>query len=367
MVAITTGILGALLYGTASSALGSVADARHGARVGPRGGARRARRRRALGHAGRARSSSPRPTSAFLLGAPLRAQRRWRCGRLARGAGVGAGAAAVVGGVAAGRPRGRRARRRRRRARSGSWPASRCSALLGVARRGARPVLGALGAGDRLALPASLAVGAGLVALADAATPGAGSCCGRGRGAGRCSPSSGTAAASLLALALLAAVTAARRRGRRARLRALPDRAPRRARRGAQRRRGVGVGTRRAHCPPVAAARRGTARRRRRHARLRAPRHPELADPVARRDVGAARAPAHARQRRAGGRRGGGRHRGRRPPAAAAVAALGSYVGREHAARAAARARSIGRAPRGCSCAVRSAASCSATSPCRSP
>ena len=336
MVAITTGILGALLYSTASSALGSWLTPDHGARVGPGGRARRPRRASRAGARGRAPSSSPRPTcpscSARRSGAG-----RWRCARSPapcarrRASPPSSPAVALVGLAGDGRgvdaaPRGRAGGRRRpARACSASRAPRACSA-----RRAGRgpspsrcpprwrsaPALVARGERERDRAPGRAVVGT--VGLGAAA---------RGR--------HGTAA-SLLALALLAGATGARRRRRRPRLRALPDRAPRRPRRGAQRRRGVGLGARRAHGAPVAAAGAGGTRARARHAPARAA-ATRAGRPVARRDVGAARAPAHARHaprsRRA-------RRRSRSPPPTIRrpqiLAALGSLRGGEHPARAAA-------------------------------
>jgi hypothetical protein len=205
MVAITTGILGALLYGTASSALGSVltpvAVGEWGPAVALVGLVSVARWGTWQGPVVFAAPDVP-----FLLGAPLR--RSVLAARpFARGLGAGAGAGAVVGGVAlvglAGEGRG--------------IDAGRAIGLVaGVALLG---VLGVAGAGRvqcsarwaraiGLALPASLAVGAGLVAVARASAAGRRIVLWSGPWGWALQPVSGTAAASLLALALLAGVTA---------------------------------------------------------------------------------------------------------------------------------------------------------------
>jgi hypothetical protein len=206
MVAITTGILGALLYGTASSALGSwvtpetvpewgpavalvglVALARWGTWQGP------------VVYAA--------PDVPFLLGAPL-ARRALAARPLARGLGAGAGAATVVAGVAlvglAGEGRG-----------VDAWRA--VGLLVGAALLG---VLGVAGAGRvqcsarwsraiAVALPASVAVGAALVVLASAGATGRRVVQWSGPWGWALQPVSGAVAASLLAVALLAAATVA--------------------------------------------------------------------------------------------------------------------------------------------------------------
>ena len=326
MVAITTGILGALLYGTASQALGSVADARHGHRVGAGRRARRASSRSRAGARGRARSSSPRPTCPSC--SARRCARRALAARpLARGLCAGAGVAAVVAGVAlvglAGEGRGIDAGPRGR-ARGRRGPARRPRR----GRRRARAVLGALGAGDRpraarLARPRRRARRRG----AARARPGAGSCCGRGRGAGRCSPCPARTAASLLALGAaggrdrpLAVAAAARgfepcpteRHAVRAEARSGAD--------------GVGVGARRAHRPPVAAARRRDPRAGARHAACARRATPSWRSRGATRRRRCARPSARSAAPR--WRRGAAAVAiaAADRPAAAAVAALGSYV-----------------------------------------
>ena len=186
MVAITTGILGALLYGTASSALGSVLTPAAVARVGAGRRARRPRRGRALGDV-----AGPRRLRRARRAVPAR---RAAAPQRAGGASVRA---------RPGRRRGGRRRRRRRGARRPGrggtrhrrGPRDRARGRRGPARRprrgrrGARAVLGALGAGDRprAARLAGRSV-PGSSPWRARARPGAGSCCGRGRGAGRCSP-----------------------------------------------------------------------------------------------------------------------------------------------------------------------------------
>jgi hypothetical protein len=206
MVAITTGILGALLYGTASSALGSVvtpdsvpewgpavalvslvAIARWGTWQGP--------------------VVFAAPDVPFLLGAPL-ARRALAARPLARGLIAGAGAGAVVGGVAlvglAGDGRG-----------IGAWRA--IGLLAGVA---LLSLLGVAGAARvqcsarwsraiAVALPASLAAGAALVAVASASDTGRRVALWSGPWGWALAPVSGSTATALAALALLIAVTSA--------------------------------------------------------------------------------------------------------------------------------------------------------------
>ena len=322
MVAITTGILGAMLYGTASSALGSVvtpatvpewgpavalvalvAVARWGTWQGP--------------------VVFAAPDVPFLLGAPL--SRRTLAARpLARGLLAGAGLGGVVGsvalvglaadgrGVAAGRAIGL------------------CAgvALLGV--------LGVAGAARvqcsarwsraiAVALPVSLAAGAALGALASASDAGRQVALWSGPWGWALAPVSGSIATALAALALLAAVTAAavvaaaRGFG--------PGPTERHAVRAEARSGAVasawGLDARTARLSLRRAA--GPARSRAaRH--LRTPRHPDLAVPW--RDATAAlRAP----QRTLGGAVVGGAAAAvaiaaADRPAAAAVAALGTYV-----------------------------------------
>ena len=322
MVAITTGILGALLYGTASQALGSVLTPGTVAEWGPAVAL--------VGLVAVARWGTwqgpvvfAAPDVPFLLGAPLR--RSVLAARpFARGLAAGAGAAAVVAGVAlvglAGEGRG--------------IDAARAIGLVaGVALLG---VLGVAGAGRvqcsarwaraiGLALPASLALGAGLVAVASASATGRRVVLWSGPWGWALQPVSGTTAASLLALALLAGVTAlavaAAARGfehcptERHAVRA-------EARSGAMAS-AWGLDARTARL----SLRRAAGPARRRPARgLRAPRHPELAIPwrdatsalrAPQRTLGsAALAAGAAAVAIAAADR----------PAAAAVAALGSYV-----------------------------------------
>ena len=325
MVAITTGILGALLYSTASSALGSVADAHHAVPSGARRSRSSASSRVARWGTWQGPVVFAAPDVPFLLGAPLgrralavrplrprpvrrrRASPRWSPAWRSS-ASPGRAAASTRA-----RPPGWWP----------AWPCSGCSAWPAPAACSARRA----GRGPSPSrCPPRWRSAPGSSRVASAARPGAGSCCGPGRGAGRAARRRrrhrGVAARARAA----GGRDRARRRRRRARLRALPHRAPRRPRRGAQRRRGVGLGARRAHGAPVPAARRRDPHAGRATA-LRAPRHPELADPVARRDVGAARAAAHAGH--------APRWRPARPPSPSpppttprpqTLAALGSYV-----------------------------------------
>ena len=354
-------------YGTASSALGAVVTPATVAEWGPAVALVALRRRRRAGAPCRDRSSSPSPD---VPSCSARRCARRGAGGATAGArpGAGAGGAAVVAGVAlvglAGEGRGIDAGRRGR-ARGRRW---RCSASSAWPARGACSARRAGRGRSASRCPPRWPLGAALVAVAQRE---------RDRAPGRAVVGAvGLGAAARVRRAprrrcsrsrCWRRVTAARRRGRRARLRALPDRAPRRARRGAQRSDGVGVGARRAHRPPVAAARRGTRAQAPGTRSLRAPRHPELAIPW--RDATSAlrRAPAHARQRRAGGA--ARRRSPSRRPTARRPRRSPPWAATSPRARCSSRcaSRSTGRAPRGCSCAVPSAASCSATSPCRSP
>jgi hypothetical protein len=322
MVAITTGILGALLYGTASSALGSVltpatvrewgpavalvalvAVARWGTWQGP--------------------VVFAAPDVPFLLGAPLR--RSVLAARpFVRGLCAGAGAAVVVAGVTlvglAADGRG--------------IDAGRAVGLVaGVALLG---VLGVAGAGRvqcsarwaraiGLALPVSLAVGAGLVAVASASPAGRRIVLWSGPWGWALQPVAGSTGAALLALALLAAVTAL---GVVAAARGFEHCPTERHAVRAEARSGAmasawGLDARTARLSLRRAA--GPARRRPRRG-LRAPRHPELAIPwrdatsalrAPQRTLGsAALAAGAAAVAIAAADR----------PAAEAVAALGSYV-----------------------------------------
>ncbi len=206
MVAITTGILGALLYSTASSALGSwltpttmpewgpavvlvalVAVARWGTWQGP--------------------VVFAAPDVGVLLGAPL-GRRALAMRPLARALGVAAGAAAVVAGVAlvglAGHRRG-----------VDAGPAA--GLVIGLALVGLLGVAGAArvqcsarwARASAIAVPASLAVGAALVAVARTGATGRRVVLWSGPWGWALRPVAGaTTAASLLALALLLATTA---------------------------------------------------------------------------------------------------------------------------------------------------------------
>ena len=336
MVAITTGILGALLYGTASSALGSVLTPDTVAEWGPAVAL--------VGLVAVARWGTwqgpvvfAAPDVPFLLGAPLRAQRAGGAAVRARPGAPARGAAAVVGGVAlvglAGEGRG--------------IDAGRAVGLVaGVALLG---VLGVAGAGRvqcsarwaraiGLALPASLAVGAGLVAVASASATGRRVVLWSGPWGWALQPVSGTTAASLLALGAAGGRDgrSPSRARRAASSTARPSATPCAPRRAAERMASAwGLDARTARLSLRRAA--GPARRRAARG-LRAPRQPELGDPVARRDASALRAP----QRTLGSaalaaRRGGGRHRRRRPPGGRGGRRPGQLRRREHAARAAAR------------------------------
>ena len=205
MVAITVGILGALLYGTASSALGSVvtpatvpewgpavalvalvATARWGTWQGP--------------------VIFAAPDVPFLLEAPLR-RRALAARPLARGLVAGAGGAAVVGAVAlvglAGHGRG-----------VGFGEGA--GLVAGVALLG---VLGVAGAGRvqcsarwsraiAVAVPGSLVAGAALVAAANASATARDVVLWSGPWGWALQPVAGSTAAGLLGLALLLATTA---------------------------------------------------------------------------------------------------------------------------------------------------------------
>jgi hypothetical protein len=206
MVAITTGILGAMLYGTASSALGSVVTPDTVPEWGP------AVALVALGAVARWGTwQGPvvfaAPDVPFLLEAPL-GRRALAARPLARGLCAGAGAAAVVAGVAlvglAADGRG--------------VDAARAAGLVaGVAALG---VLGVAGAARvqcsarwsraiGVALPASIVAGAALVAVARTGDTGRLIARWSGPWGWALAPVSASAAASLAALALLAATTAA--------------------------------------------------------------------------------------------------------------------------------------------------------------
>jgi hypothetical protein len=205
MVAITTGILGAMLYGTASSALGTVITPATVPEWGP-----------AVALVGLVAVSRwgtwqgpvvfAAPDVPFLLEAPL-GRRALAARPLVRGLVAGAGAGAVLGSVAlvglAGEGRGIAAGRA-------------AGLVLGVALLG---VLGVAAAARvqcsarwaravALALPASLALGAALVAIANASEAGEKVALWSGPWGWALQPVAGGAAAAVLALALLAAATA---------------------------------------------------------------------------------------------------------------------------------------------------------------
>jgi hypothetical protein len=205
MVAITTGILGAMLYGTASSALGSVVTPATVPEWGPAVAL--------VGLVAVARWGTwqgpvvyAAPDVPFLLGAPI-GRRALAARPLARGLVAGAGAGAVLGAVAivglAGEGRG-----------IAAWRAAGLDA--GVALLGVVGVAGAArvqcsarwSRAIGVALPASVAVGAGLVVLAEASATGRRIALWSGPWGWALQPVAGSTAAAALALALLAALTA---------------------------------------------------------------------------------------------------------------------------------------------------------------
>jgi hypothetical protein len=206
MVAITTGILGALLYGTASSALGTVLTPAAVAECGP------AVALVALVAVARWGTwQGPvvfaAPDVPFLLGAPI-ARRALAMRPLARAVCAGAGAGAVVAGVTlvglAGEGRGVDAARA-----VGLAAGLALLAVLGVAGAGRVQCSARWARAVGLALPASLALGAALAVVARASASGRRVAQWSGPWGWALAPVSAGTAASLLALALLAAVTAA--------------------------------------------------------------------------------------------------------------------------------------------------------------
>ena len=322
MVAITTGILGALLYGTASSALGSVVTPTTVAEWGPAVAL--------VAVVAVARWGTwqgpvvfAAPDVPFLLGAPI-ARRALAMRPLARGLCAGAGVAAVVAGVAlvglAGEGRGIAAGRA-----AGLVAGVALLGVLGVAGAGRVQCSGRWARAIGIALPASLALGAVLVAVARTGTTGRRIVMWSGPWGWALQPVSAGTAASLLALGLLAAVTAGAIATAARGFGPCPTErhAVRAEARSGARASAWGLDARTARLSLRRAA--GPARRRVTRS-LRAPRHPELAIPwrdatsalrAPQRTLGsAALAAAAAAVAIAAADR----------PAAEAVAALGSYV-----------------------------------------